>query len=88
MIYLKHMTGLRNLYVGRTEVTAKGLAFVPEKDKMVMLRSGREALPPKQFDELITMFPGTQIFDPDGYWTDDRIKAAMKMLGKEWPPTK
>ena len=69
-------------------MTAKGLAYVPQKDKMSMMRSGRGALSPRQLDELMTLYPKTQMFDPSGYWTDERIKAAMKTLGKEWPPKK
>ena len=88
MVHLKRMTELENLYVGRTDVTAKGLAFVPERDKMSMMRSGRGALSPRQLDELMTLYPKTQMFDPSGFWTDDRIKAAMKTLGKEWPAKK
>ena len=80
---LKGMTELQNLYVGRTEVTAKGLAMVPKKDRMVMMRTGKERLTAKQIDELMQMYPGTQIFDPIGYWKPERIKAAMKELGKD-----
>jgi hypothetical protein len=61
---------------------------VPKKDKMVMMASGRGALSPKQLDELMTMYPKTQMFDPSGYWTDERIKGAMKELGKEAPRPK
>ena len=85
---LKDMTELQNLYVGMTDVTAKGLAMVPRKDRMVMMRTGKAALTPKQLDEVMQMYPGTQIFDPSGYWTPERVKAAMKELGKEVPEPK
>ena len=88
MAALKGMTELENLYVGMTDVTAKGLAMAPRKDRMVMMRAGKGALIAKQLDELMTLYPKTQMFDPSGYWTDERIKAAMKTLGKEWPPKK
>jgi hypothetical protein len=80
---LKGMTELDNLYVGMTDVTAKGLAVVPRKDRIVMMRAGKGALTAKQLDEILQMYPGTQIFDPSGYWTPDRVTAAMKELGKE-----
>ena len=88
MVHLKGMTELDNLYVGETEVTAKGLSVVPKKERMSMMRTGKKALTPNQLDELMTMYPQTQIFDPAGYWTEERIKVAMKELGKEWPPKK
>jgi len=88
MAALKEMTELENLYVGMTEVTAKGLAVVPKKERMSMMRTGKAALTAKQLDEVMQMYPGTQIFDPSGYWTTDRIKAAMKELGKEAPVPK
>ena len=83
IVALKGMTELDNLYVGMTDVTAKGLAIVPKKDRMLMMRAGKGALTAKQLDELMQMYPTTQMFDPSGYWTDDRIKAAMKELGKD-----
>ncbi|MEN9667869.1 MAG: hypothetical protein RLZZ326_4232 [Planctomycetota bacterium] len=82
---LEEMTELENLYVGITDVTAKGLALVPEKNRMQMMRAGKSELTAEQFDEIRQLYPKTQIFDPNGYWTEDRIKAAMKELGKEWP---
>ncbi len=88
MVHLKGMTELDNLYVGETEVTVKGLAIVPKKERMSMMRVGKNALTPKQLDELMAMYPQTQIFDPAGYWRPERIKAAMKELGKEWPTEK
>jgi len=88
MVHLQGMTELDNLYVGETEVTAKGLAVVPKKERMSMMRIGKQALTPKQLDELMTMYPQTQIFDPAGYWRPERIQAAMKELGKEWPTRK
>ncbi len=48
---------------------------------MVMMRVGKAALSAKQIDEMMTMYPA-QIFDPSGYWKPERIKAAMKELGK------
>ena len=86
MAALEGMTELDNLYVGMTEVTAKGLALVPKKERMQMMRVGKAALSAKQIDEMMTMYPGTQIFDPSGYWKPERVKAAMKELGKPWPP--
>jgi hypothetical protein len=77
------MTELENLYVGMTDVTAKGLAVVPRKERMVMMRTGKGAMTAKQLDEMMQMFPKTQIFDPSGYWTTERIKAAMLELGKD-----
>jgi len=88
MVALKDMSELQNLYVGMTDVTAKGLAMVPRKERMVMMRTGKERLTAKQMDELMQMYPGTQIFDPIGYWTPERAKAAMKELGKEMPVPK
>jgi len=82
---LEEMTELENLSVGMTDVTAKGLALVPEKNRMQMMRAGKNELTAEQFDEIRQLYPKTQIFDPSGYWTEDRIKAAMKELGKEWP---
>jgi hypothetical protein len=82
---LEAMTDLENLYVGMTDVTAKGLAVVPEKSRMLMMRAGKSELTARQFDEIHRLYPKTQLFDPAGYWTEDRIKAAMKELGKEWP---
>ena len=88
MANLKGMTELDNLYVGMTDVTAKGLAFVPKKERMSMMRTGKAALTPKEFGEVMGMYPQTQIFDPSGYWTTDRIQAAMKELRKEVPMPK
>ena len=88
MVHVKWLTELENLYVGRTDVTARGLAFVPDKNKMVMMSSGRGSLSLKQLDELMTMYPKTQIFDPVGYWTPERVKAAMKEMGKDMPTPK
>ena len=55
---------------------------------MVMMIAGKTALAPKQLDELMTLYPETQIIDPSGYWRPERIEAAMKELGKEYPPKK
>ena len=88
MVHVKGLTQLRNLYVSETDVTAKGLALVPTKEKMVMMSAGKAPLSPKQWDEMMTMYPGTQIFDTAGFWKPERIKAAMKELGKEYPPKK
>jgi hypothetical protein len=55
---------------------------------MVMMSAGRESLSSSAFMELAEMFPGTQIFDAAGYWKPERIQAAMKELGKEYPPKK
>jgi hypothetical protein len=68
-----------------TDVTAQGLAVVPKKERMLMMRAGKGAMTAKQLDELLQMFPRTQIFDPSGYWTTERMKAAMKELGKDVP---
>ena len=73
---------------GMTDVTAKGLAFVPQKERMQMMRAGKGAMTAKQLDEMRQLYPKTQIFDPSGYWTNERIAAAMKELGKEYPPKK
>lgn len=85
MAALKGMTELDNLYVGMTDVTAKGLAMVPRKERMQMMRAGKGAMTAKELDEMMEMYPRTQIFDPSGYWTTERIKAAMKELGKDVP---
>jgi|GEM_PF-503014 len=85
MAALKAMTELDNLYVGMTDVTAKGLAVVPRKERMLMMRVGKGAMTAKQLDEMMQLYPKTQIFDPSGYWTPERIKAAMKELGKDVP---
>ena len=83
MVHIKGLTQLSNLYVSETEVTAKGLALVPRKDRMVMMRVGKGGMTAKQLDEMMKMYPGTQIFDPIGYWKPERIKAAMRELGKD-----
>jgi len=83
MAALKEMTALNNLFVGMTDVTPKGLAVVPRKERMQMMRTGKAALTPKQLDDVMTMYPNTQIFDPSGYWTPERVTAAMKELGKD-----
>ena len=88
MANLKGMTELQNLYVGDTDVTAKGLAVVPRKDRMVMMRSGRAPLPARQLDEMMRLYPSTQLFDPAGYWTPERVKAAMQELGQGQPTPK
>ena len=88
MAALKGMTELENLYVGMTDVTAKGLAVVPRKERMAMMRTGKAALTPKQLDEVMRLYPGTQIFDPAGYWTPERVRAAMKEVGKNLPMPK
>ena len=85
MSALKGMTELDNLYVGMTDVTAKGLAMVPRKERMQMMRVGKGAMTAKQLDEMIQLYPKTQIIDPSGYWTPERVKAAMKELGKDVP---
>ncbi len=82
MTNLRNLTELKNLYVSQTAVTAKGLAMVPRKDRMVMMSAGKENLSSRQVAELAELFPGTQIFDPSGYWKPERIQAAMKELGK------
>lgn len=88
MAAVKEMTELDNLFVGMTDVTAQGLALVPKKDRMVMMRVGKGAMTAKQLDEMMEMYPKMQIFDPSGYWRPERIEAAMKELGKEYPPRK
>ena len=88
MAAVKEMTELDNLYVGMTDVTAKGLAVVPRKERMQMMRAGKGAMTAKQLDEMMQLYPKTQIFDPSGYWRPERIEAAMKELGKEYPPKK
>jgi hypothetical protein len=88
MAAVKEMTELDNLYVGMTDVTTQGLVFVPKKDRMLMMRVGKGAMTAKQLDEIMEMYPQTQIFDPSGYWRPERIEAAMKELGKEYPPKK
>ena len=85
MAALKGMTELHNLYVGVTDVTAQGLALVPRKDRMQMMRVGKGAMTANQLDEIMQLYPKTQIFDPSGYWNPQRIKAAMKELGKDVP---
>ena len=88
MAALKGMTELENLYVGMTDVTTKGLAVVPRKERMVMMRMGKTALTPRQLDDVMQLYPNTQKFDPSGYWTPERVKAAMKELGKDVPTPK
>ncbi len=82
MVHIKGLTQLSNLYVSETEVTAKGLALVPRKDRMVMMRVGKAALSAKQLDEMMKMYPA-QIFDPSGYWKPERIRGAIKELAKD-----
>ena len=53
-----------------------------------MMRVGKGAITAKQLDEMMEMYPKTQIFDPSGYWRPKRIETAMKELGKEYPPKK
>lgn len=77
---LKLLTELGNLFVGETPVSAKGLAIVPRKDRMVMMRAGQQPLSPRQFNELAALFPNTQIFDPAGYWTPERVAKAREEL--------
>jgi hypothetical protein len=88
MAALKGMTELEDLNVCMTDVTAKGLALVSNKDRMVMMGAGKGEMTAKQLDELMQMYPRTHFFDPSGYWTDERIKAAMKELGKDAPSPK
>ena len=57
MVHIKGLTQLSNLYVSETEVTAKGLALVPRKDRMVMMRVGKAALSAKQIDKMMKMYP-------------------------------
>ena len=83
MAAVKEMTELDNLYVGMTDVTVTGLAVVPRKDRMVMMRAGKGAMTAKQLDEMMQLYPKTQIFDPSGFWRPERIEAAMKELGKD-----
>ncbi len=85
MAAVKDMTELDNLCVGMTDVTAKGLALVPRKERMQMMRVGKGAMTAKQLDEMMELYPKTQIFDPSGYWTPERVKAAMNELGKDVP---
>ena len=85
MAALKGMTELDNLYVGMTDVTIKGLALVPRKERMQMMRVGKVGMTAKQLDEMLEIYPKTQIFDPSGYWNPQRVKAAMKELGKDVP---
>lgn len=85
MAALKDMGELENLYVGMTDVTAQGLAVVPRRERMQMMRAGKGAMTAKQLDEMMQLYPKTQIFDPSGYWTTARIKAAMNELGKDVP---
>ena len=85
MAALQGMTELVNLYVGMTDVTAQGLAMVPRKERMQMMRVGKGAMTAKQLDEVLQLYPKTQIFDPSGYWTTARIKGAMNELGKDVP---
>jgi hypothetical protein len=49
---------------------------------MVMMSAGKAPLSAKQLDEVMKMYPA-QIFDPSGYWKPERIKAAMKEIGKD-----
>lgn len=49
---------------------------------MVMMRVGKAALPAKQLDEMMKMYPA-QIFDPSGYWKPERIRGAIKELAKD-----
>lgn len=89
MMALKGMTELENLYVGMTDVTARGLSQVPRKERMVMMRTGKGTLTAKQLDEIMQIYPiSTQIFDPSGYWTPERVETAMRELGKEAPMPK
>lgn len=73
---LRGMTGLHNLYVAGTQVTVKGLEIVPQKKNMSMMRVGNRPLSADEFAELRSMFERSEIFDPVGYWSPDREKAA------------
>jgi len=57
--------------------------MVPRKDCMVMMSAGKDPLSAKQIDKMMKMYPA-QIFDPSGYWTPERVKAAMKELAKDF----
>lgn len=48
-------------------------------------RAEQQCLTANQLDEMMQLYPKTQIFDPSGYWTTERVKAAMKELGKDVP---
>ena len=61
------MDELEKLYVGMTDVTARGLAVVPRKERMQMMRTGKGAMTANQLDEMMQLYPKTQIFDPSGY---------------------
>jgi hypothetical protein len=77
MVHLKDMNRLHNLYVSQTKVTARGLLNVPQKEQMRMMRVGQRGLAPGEFAEISALFPNSEIFDPSGYWSPDRVKAAF-----------
>jgi internalin A len=78
MVHLSGMEKLRNLYVGGTAVTTKGLAFVPRKERMTMMRVGRRPLTPEEYRDVRQMFPRSEIFDPAGFWSPERIRRAAE----------
>ena len=73
---LRGMTELHNLYVAGTQVTVKGLEIVPQKKNMTMMRVGNRPLSGAEFTELRSMFERSEIFDPVGFWSPARQKAA------------
>lgn len=73
---LRGMTELHNLYVAGTPVTIKGLDILPQKQRMGMMRVGNRPLSADEFSDLRSMFQRSEIFDPVGFWSPDRQKAA------------
>jgi len=86
MVQLTGLTKLHNLYVGDTLVSVRGLAALPNKNDIVMMRVGHAPLTAQQFIDILKLFPKTQIFDDAGWWTTDRIKAAQEALNQGKTP--
>jgi len=91
MRVLKQMTDLKSLILNKTRISDIGMPSLAGLTKMHDLgiegiKITNKGMTAKQLDEIMEMYPQTQIFDPSGYWRPERIEAAMKELGKEYPP--
>lgn len=69
---------LHNIYVNGTKVTARGLAFIPAKQGISMMRVGEKPLSPQEYREVGEMFPRAEIFDPSGFRNPVRTKTGME----------
>ncbi|MEI7833381.1 MAG: hypothetical protein WCJ56_09310 [bacterium] len=86
MALLTGLTKLKNLYIGDTLVSVKGLAAIPNKNNMGMMRIGHAPLTPQQYFDIRKLFPNTEISDDAGFWSTERIKAALNALNRGKTP--